>query len=124
VAGSLKDFGTLTNAAGVEMSTFPTSWLVRNYLDINEDTWKLMEDERKREFLLLGYDEQGKPKEDFVNAAMGTGISSEMNMGSGIMDDIIGQENDEVSDELDQIDAEIDAELDEDSDENFDDFDI
>ena len=122
VASTLKDYGTMTNAAGTEISTFPLSWINRNYLDINEDMSKLIEEERKREWLMLGYDEEGKPKPEFVDAAMGSmgnieqDIDMDMKEDLGVYEDDGFEESGENIEELenndlDDIDAEIAEEL-------------
>ena len=83
IASSIKDFGMLTNAAGNEIPMFPTSWLMRNSLEYDEETMKLIEEERAREFDKLGYEPDGKPKKEFVDAQMGS--MGDMDMGMGEM---------------------------------------
>ena len=83
IASSIKDFGMLTNAAGNEIPMFPTSWLMRNILEYDEETMKLIEEERAREFDKLGYEPDGKPKKEFVDAQMGS--MGDMDMGMGEM---------------------------------------
>lgn len=82
VASSIKDFGTMTNAAGNEIPMFPVSWLARNILDFDEDKMKLIEEERVREYERLGLEPDGKPKEEFVDAAMGSMAGDMLGMGA------------------------------------------
>lgn len=71
VANNIKDFGIVTNAADKEIPMFSVSWLARNILDFDEDKMSLIEQERIREYDRLGYNSDGTPKEEMVEASMG-----------------------------------------------------
>lgn len=92
LADNIKEFGTMTNAAGDDIVMFPVSWIARNYLELDEDTMELLERERDRELSKLGFEPSTKPTEEFIKAeAMSTGKEIQEEPDENPMDDILGK---------------------------------
>lgn len=93
IAQNIKDFGTTMNAADKEVPFFSVNWLTRNILGYDEATIKLIKEARRLEYEELGFDENGCPKKEFVDASMGSlgdmGLG-DMGGGSGDLDDLYG----------------------------------
>lgn len=71
IVSSFKDFGELTDASGNTVDLFPVGYLARKYLDIPESELKLIDEERKRQNVALGYTEGGVPSEQSQAAING-----------------------------------------------------
>jgi hypothetical protein len=99
IAQNIKDFGTTMNAADKEVPFFSVNWLTRNILGYDEATIKLIKEARRLEYEELGFDENGCPKKEFVDASLGSlgemGGMEDMGGESGDLDDLYGGSPDE-----------------------------
>jgi hypothetical protein len=59
IAGQLVAFGEAETAMGNVIKTMPLRWVIRNYLDLTEEQLESIEVERKKEYVELGFRENG-----------------------------------------------------------------
>jgi hypothetical protein len=75
IAGTIAAFGEAETASGSVLRTIPLRWIILNYLDFTPDQLKSMEIERKKEYVALGYREDGS--NPIAEAQMGMGEEQE-----------------------------------------------
>lgn len=103
IAQNIKDFGMTMNAADKELPFFSINWLTRNILDYDETTIKLIKEARRLEYEELGFDENGCPKKEFVDASLGSlGELGGMGIGEENLDDLYGGDTEETESEEDK----------------------
>lgn len=75
LVSTFKELGEVTDASGNQVNLFPIGYLVRKYLDISETELKLIDEERKRQNIALGFTDSGVPSADSQAALNGEPVS-------------------------------------------------
>ena len=64
IVTAIAEFGKVTDVNGIERSMIPITWLRDNYLDFTQEQVISMEDARRAENVLLGFEPDGTTKEE------------------------------------------------------------
>ena len=64
LATNIAAFGETEDVNGKVRKTIPLSWITKNYLDFNQDQLDSMEFERRKENVMLGFEEDTTPKDE------------------------------------------------------------